>query len=63
MVQVGLVYLVALKFTLVPHGYQGVDYHDAIQGVYDKVVHFECEYNLMALREKNFRHIIRKNKE
>jgi len=34
-----------------------------IQGVYDKVAHFECEYNLMALREKNFRHIIRKNKE
>ena len=28
-----------------------------------KVAHFECEYNLMALREKNLRHIIRRNKE
>ncbi len=29
-----------------------------IQGVYDKVAHFECEWNLMALRENGFRHII-----
>jgi len=34
-----------------------------IQGVYDKVAHFECEWNVMALRENNFRHIIRKNKK
>jgi len=34
-----------------------------VQGVYDKVAHFECKYDLMALREKNFGHIIRKNKE
>ncbi len=34
-----------------------------IQVVYDKVAHFEWESNLMALREKNFRHIIRKNKK
>jgi len=39
-------------------------YHNIyIQGVYDKVALFEREQNLMALREKKFRHIIRKNKE